>query len=1355
MSSKRDSAKDDNPFLGPDPLSAQQPVFGRNEDIAALRSLILAERVVLMHGVSGAGKSSVLKGNGGICSSFRNERGFSVLGPIDLRVAITENVKDLYQRTLIEEIIRQNEIDSDQEINGDELRELFDLELLIMHFAREAGSSYQLLIIDQFEDIFTRLPYDEEGRKNFFEMLGGILERNEGLKVLLSMRDEYLGEIDRFRRFIPGRLRANFRLELLRKQQAFDAITLTVKSEPYNVRLCAEDVKAMVEDLSNLGDSDLGGEKQHTWESHFVEPLFLQLACRDAWPGILARYKQELYADDGEAPCVSLEGSASTEELDAVLSRFYENIVKTVKPNSANGDELKLRLFVQDGLITPNGVRNLIGEEEALLLWGLSGDAINTLVKAHLVRPQRRNRETFYELAHDRLLAPIKSNNEKRINTLPDWRKAARLWNRGGGSDRNLSIAQQFLARLTAKRAPDSLPPYEKRFIAEKAAKTRSFFVRALVFLSVWLIIGATTSYLANTKVRNIIDSQQLKLDAVLKDNEAVLKENKDKSEKLQNQKEALKFQQDYSKVQALMAGYAQRKWVDKNDEAAILQVREAYEEAGRRFGANNIPQSLTASFLAAFNNAMTPNERSPGFSHTFPVSLNQDKPVAIHPGKHPRIAFYDTKQECLAIRYLEDRSSQDNCVGQSTSQPESLSFDPLGRYLVAQYSNGLSIFDIARSEADGFVTPQIFEVDQPVDLFSISVDGKRIGYLSKGSVNVLCLDKAWSNCAKRAMPAGFSELTSMAISYALNGKRSLAVARKSGDVMLMSFADGLVDGYIASINKLTTIEEPGRLYRYFKDDRQVLNLGFMGTSHTLLVVHKDTQIFLMRINRSDNQLVKSVIVPKESRSKAQTNSEEGNKHFQTAVLSSDASLFTVLEDEITQWDLSDTQMDGFKGEEIGIPSVLWETGSRNLNALYVDKEWILGRGFFNLWLWERDRSQESKLITSKFPDASSTFEPDLLFYPQAISFEQDRKLIVGTTQHGLMRWSPSGSDEVWIKDDLVVCKGFKNIPVRSVALSSDRRMIAMAMGRNRLMVLPLSGTVEPMLCDKQVHQDGLWAVSFSHDGHWLVSGDYKGKAHLWKIGSEGLKYHAELQLENQNPIRSMAFHPKYNLLAIGKWQFTEEGDTGDVELLRFSDEGNLLESRILEFREGGIGSILDVGFSNDGKSLVAAGSSGPMQLWRINNNDPLTVETSRVLPGHAGGSRALAFNPKLDYLASGGADGLVRVWDLKDTNSVTVSANLKGIDADVLSLAWHKDGKQLAVSYKHSSAAAKEKSDKQTHGIVALWDWDLSRLSEIVCETAWRPLNAKEWTNWIEPLSKLPYQAACGGTPMYIGNNN
>jgi len=50
-----------NPFVGPRPIEKGQPIFGRDLEIAQLYDLLCAERVVLLHSPSGAGKSSIIQ----------------------------------------------------------------------------------------------------------------------------------------------------------------------------------------------------------------------------------------------------------------------------------------------------------------------------------------------------------------------------------------------------------------------------------------------------------------------------------------------------------------------------------------------------------------------------------------------------------------------------------------------------------------------------------------------------------------------------------------------------------------------------------------------------------------------------------------------------------------------------------------------------------------------------------------------------------------------------------------------------------------------------------------------------------------------------------------------------------------------------------------------------------------------------------------------------------------------------------------------------------------------------------------------------------------------------------------------
>src|SRR4051794_24348234 len=49
-----------NPFVGPRPLNAGDPIFGREREIAEIGYLLGSERIVLLYSPSGAGKSSLI-----------------------------------------------------------------------------------------------------------------------------------------------------------------------------------------------------------------------------------------------------------------------------------------------------------------------------------------------------------------------------------------------------------------------------------------------------------------------------------------------------------------------------------------------------------------------------------------------------------------------------------------------------------------------------------------------------------------------------------------------------------------------------------------------------------------------------------------------------------------------------------------------------------------------------------------------------------------------------------------------------------------------------------------------------------------------------------------------------------------------------------------------------------------------------------------------------------------------------------------------------------------------------------------------------------------------------------------------
>lgn len=279
-----DPAVTEEPFKGPIPLGRGDRIYGRDRDIASLTHALVAERIVLLYSPSGAGKTSLI--NAGIIPRMM-DRGFSVLPSIRVSEPLpSEHASTGRPNRFVFSVLNSLEAGCPERerIHAEGLAGI-DLPTYMegRHHLRGTEGP-RLLVFDQFEEVVAIDKERFEDKRAFFHQLGQVLE-NRGLWAIFAMREEYLGSLDSFTDWVPTALVARVRLDLLTPRGAGEAIRGPLEGTGTTFDDAA--VAGIVEDLAGRPVQDEDGALLK--DGALVEPLHLQVACRQIWKGEGAR----------------------------------------------------------------------------------------------------------------------------------------------------------------------------------------------------------------------------------------------------------------------------------------------------------------------------------------------------------------------------------------------------------------------------------------------------------------------------------------------------------------------------------------------------------------------------------------------------------------------------------------------------------------------------------------------------------------------------------------------------------------------------------------------------------------------------------------------------------------------------------------------------------------------------------------------------------------------------------------------------------------------------------------------------------------------------------------------------------
>ncbi|MBD2726702.1 caspase family protein [Nostoc sp. FACHB-892] len=227
-----------------------------------------------------------------------------------------------------------------------------------------------------------------------------------------------------------------------------------------------------------------------------------------------------------------------------------------------------------------------------------------------------------------------------------------------------------------------------------------------------------------------------------------------------------------------------------------------------------------------------------------------------------------------------------------------------------------------------------------------------------------------------------------------------------------------------------------------------------------------------------------------------------------------------------------------------------------------------------------------------------------------ALAFSPDGQYIVSSSYENTLRlWDTKGKL-------LHTLNGHTNF-VWALAFSPDGHYIVSTDRRT----LRLWDTKGKLLHILNGHTQGVAALAFSPDGQYIVSGSDDHTLRLWD--TKGKLLHT--LNGHTDTVTALAFSPNGRYIVSG---------SGDHTLRLWDTKGNLLHTL-----NGHTDTVTALAFSPAGQYIVSGSDDHTLRLWDTKG------KLLHTLNGHTDTVRALAFSPDGQYIVSGSDDHTLRLW--------------------------------------------------------------------------------------------------------------
>jgi len=354
----------------------------------------------------------------------------------------------------------------------------------------------------------------------------------------------------------------------------------------------------------------------------------------------------------------------------------------------------------------------------------------------------------------------------------------------------------------------------------------------------------------------------------------------------------------------------------------------------------------------------------------------------------------------------------------------------------------------------------------------------------------------------------------------------------------------------------------------------------------------------------------------------------------------------------------------------------LWEIDNSKAEsalAYSLDGQWVAaGSGDGKVRVWHADSGREIYLLSGHAAAIRN------------VAFSPDSKLLVSASTDKTAR--------MWSLADGKVTRAFSDhgAAVTSAAFSPDGKRLVSCASNNTVRLWDVNSGKEllALRAEKSRPAYGFLSTVFSSDGRTIFAVSSEGNFYQWNAETGepiAISEEEAVRMRTSN-IESRVINPEH----LRVWLEKKTGNMNNTPPLASSPTG---ERHVRISTGGEIGlyddksgkeilalrdeNVVAAAFSSDGRRLVSLTDSGKLKLRN------LIAGKTLVLRGHDGSVTSLAFSADKKWLASGGADSKIRLWDWA---SGKLDSTLVGHKDTITSLSFSPSGDLLASSTEDST---------------------------------------------------------------------